>query len=286
MRAAPATSSATRARVPQDRLVRRVERLFGAARHRRELLGVPEPLPLFDEPLLLVGRGSERVDLADLEREEILPLHPIPHPRRQRPEGGACLRGRLVGAGHFGARALEPCEGVEVVEVGRRVDETVMLVLRRDVGQARRELAELRRRCEPAVHVGPRSAGRLHHAPDDQLVLVRLEPRRIEPRPQGRVRADLEERLDLRRFLARAHDVGPSARPEHELDRVDQDRLARARLSGDDVEPRPQLELEPIDDGEVTNAQAGEHGASRASGTTEPRSRGVATEARLRSRVP
>ena len=111
----------------------------------------------------------EIVEVAELEREDVFPL------------GAALLRiTRFVELArdrsdgfdlHRQAFALgvELAERVEVFEVRRRIGEADALVLRGDVAEIGRELAELRGGAQPSVHERATSTTDLDGAANDDL---------------------------------------------------------------------------------------------------------------------
>ncbi len=156
-------------------------------------------------------------------------------------------------------------EGIEIGQMVPSIRQGVILVLRRDVGEAFRDLFELRERDEPPVDVGSRSSRRCHH-PANQELPIGFDALVAQGLENLCLPAQVEKRFDFCGIGVRADHFGPATRSQHQLKRIDQDRLSRAGLTRDDVEPGIELDLERFDDGEAPHAQARQHGASSSTG--------------------
>ena len=227
----------------QHRAVAVVQLRIALGRKAVDPLGVGEQPPLRGQGLVL---ARQRVDLVDV-------------PKPQRRGLGALDRG-----GGAGARLLEPLPGVlpavegapyraaqrpearvaiEQIDVGRRVEQRLMLVLAMDVQNPGADGTEGRGRDEPIVDEGAASALRRHFAAQHALASVGV----------------LRHRLHHRPLSAGPHQARRRPRSPQQAQCADHDRLAGAGLAGQDREAGVQLELEAIDDRQVPNAEKADH---------------------------
>ena len=197
-----------------------VEALGGPPRRGLEALGVTEPAPLVLELGLLAFARLELVDLAHLPAKEVLALGPaallgrrgleLPHDRGA---GRRLLR-------HAGSVRLELAEGVEVLDVGRRIGQATRSRAARRCRRGRRELGELGGRAEAPVDVGARlRPSVLDDPPHDELALAG-DARRVQLGRRPGPGDQLEERLDLGLVGARSRTSSGRARPPSTSDRA------------------------------------------------------------------
>jgi hypothetical protein len=153
-------------------------------------------------------------------------------------------------------------ERVEELPVGLAVGEELVLVLARDVDEARDDAREELHGADRAVRVDPPPPRGARDAPDEELPPVGREPGALEPAPRlGPVR-DVEERLD-RGLLRAAPDELDGHPPAPDEPRgADDDRLAGAGLAREDAQPGPELEVDLLDGRDVLDAQLGQHARS------------------------
>ena len=115
-----------------------IERVFGAGGDGGELLGMPQAgTGLFEGQVLLRSR-RHRIDLTDLKAQKVLALLA----RSDHTLG--CTQSRISGPQRLVGRAnllrIQSPESVQERQVGRRIHEGVMLVLRADIDEPPDEL--------------------------------------------------------------------------------------------------------------------------------------------------
>ena len=114
------------------------------------------------------------------------------------------------------ALLLETCVSVEHVEVCRRIQQHLVLVLAVEVDERPGQIAERAACDERAVHERAAPSLRRHFSPDDDFTAV----------------GGVEDRFDRRGILSRAHELGGGASADEKPDRTHEDRLAGAGLAG------------------------------------------------------
>ena len=240
----------------------------GADRLRARQRRAPQCLEVAQAPalglqgaLVLLG-GVERLDLAELERQQVELAFARPRALAQLGEGAGGLARRRVrrGARRPPLGLLGAGEGVEHVELGRRERELAVLVLAVEGKHALRGRPQVPHARRAPANVGPRA------------------PRRGNPACEHEVGiADLEHPLDVGLVGAGADDSGFCPAAEQQVERMGEHGLARSGLAGEHVEARREAQLGPLDQQEVLDAQLGEH----APGSTGARRRiGVTSRAR------
>src|SRR5262249_22487351 len=126
-----------------------------------------------------------------------------------------------------------------------------MLVLSVQFDEARRQLAQGRRRRERTVDESPAAALRGDLAADEELFS-----------------ATFEDSFDRRGFLPRSHQLSGCPTAQEQPHGLGQARLSGAGLACQHVETGVELYLRPIDDREMGNAQEAKHGGSRKDGNS------------------
>ena len=235
-----------------------VEPLGRAARDRAKALGVAQPRALLLQLGLLVRVGIELLDFAKLEREEVFSLGASTFLRARVHDLASHRRQRIHLLAEPRALVAELAEGIEVLEVRRRIGQRDRLVLRGDVAEIRRQLEELRGRAETPVEERAAAPLGLDDAAHHELT-VEGNPRRLELRGDTRATFNLEQRLHLGLARPAADHVRTRPPAEHQGERIDEHRLARARLSGENVEAGAGLEGGFLNENEVLNGQLQQH---------------------------
>ncbi len=244
-----------RADQTHDRPLLRVQDLFTARGGAEELLRALEPLALDPQLLVLARLQRRRLQLAELELEQVLALGTrarVGIERRQRRRG---LGQRAVRRHHVGAQALVLGERVEDRHLALGVGQRLLVVLRSDVDQTGDGIAEIARGREPARQVDAPSPGARDGAAHEEPGLVALlaSPLGLEPRAQlgGARRGQVDDGLDPSLVAAGPDQVGAGAAAAQQAQRLDDDALAGAGLAGDHGETGPQLQLELVDQREA-----------------------------------
>jgi hypothetical protein len=145
--------------------------------------------------------------------------------------------------------------------VSRRVGQRHAFVLRRDVAEVPRELAELRDGAHAPIREGPASPFGLDDTAEHELP-VAGDACRLELRRDPGARCDVEERLDLRLARAASDQLGARPAADDQPKRVDEHGLARPGLARDDVEAGAELQGLALDEHEVLDGELDEHGRS------------------------
>ena len=213
-------------------------------------LGVGEQPPLGGQRLVLALHGVDLVDVAKPQRHDLGPL-----------DRGGGAGARLLeplpgvlpareGVPHRAAQRPEVGVAIEQIEMGRRIEQRLMLVLAMDVQQPRADGPEGRGRDEPIVDEGPAPAPCRHLAAQHAFAAVGV----------------LRHRLHHRPLRAGPHQARRCPRPPQQAQGAHQDRLAGAGLAGQDREAGVQLELQAIDDRQVSNAEKADHGPAGSRG--------------------
>jgi hypothetical protein len=175
---------------------------------------------------------------------------------RQRPPfarlGAHCSEQRLVAS-----------EGVEQGELGRALEQGLMLVLAVDLDQAFAQFGQLRQRRGASVDPRARAAVGAQRA-SQLAVRALVELVFAQPGQRRRIRVDAEFGPELGAFGAVPHHSGIRARAGQEQQRVDEQGLARAGLARDHGKSRAQRDFDLADDREVLDVEGNQHGAGRA----------------------
>jgi hypothetical protein len=148
---------------------------------------------------------------------------------------------------------------VQQVDVGRRVEQPLGLVLAVDDREPRGEVAEEAHGHEGAVYGRAAFSVRLELPADDHLVPIRAEPALLE---EHRRVLDFEDSLDRGALFARPDEVRGRPIPQEQTESVDQDRLAGAGLAGQESQPGAELDLERRNEGDVVDPQQFKHAQS------------------------
>ena len=210
---------------------------------------------------LLARPEPGRVELADLEAQQVLALRPVALGGARPLHLGARLAELREQAADLLAQVLGVGEPIEQLELARRLEQALVLVLAVDLDQVVAEPLEQPDRHRRVVGEGPVAPRAAELPAEDELAVVETEPRLVEQRRDRAAGLDVEDRLDGRRLGVGANDVALGARPPDQQDRVDQHGLAGARLAGEHVEPRGERHHDGLEDGEVADAQLPQHRA-------------------------
>ncbi len=202
----------------------RLGRLRGGA---AQSLNMPKPVPLPHQPLRLLLARADRLDLAQLERNQVELSLPGPRHLPELLSAGLQAPHVLVQSRHPGPQGLmaRPAMGVEDVELGGREHQLAVLVLAVEGEHPASQLPQVGHRGRAAAHVGPGPAVRPHPPGQDDLLLPighqlvtsrrarRTRPRRTpRPRPRGRSPPGRDRRA-AGRARARAASSPPRSRP-------------------------------------------------------------------------
>ena len=254
------------------------EPLHQASEGGRQLGRVAQELPLAAQVLGLHGVEVERLQLAELELDQVqalgapllLGLTPL-EPLAQAEPGRAALAIARQGL-------PQPGKGVQQLQLLGRLEQPLVLVLPVDLHQLGRQLAEELAGHRAMVHVGPTAPIARDGPREDKLQLARrlalgallltpllegvgqvfLEPAR-HALPPG-VHRQQEAPLHPRTPRARPHDLRARPTPEQQLERIHDQALARARLPRDGVETGTEDELGLLEEGQVLEAEFDQHG--------------------------
>ncbi len=219
---------------------------------------VPQPVPLAGQLRLLFLARGHRLDLFELEAEQI--ELSVPRPRGADKLGGPLLQRTHALVRRTDASAKLELTGaampVEHVELGAREHQLAVLVLSVEGQQPPAELLEIAHRGRAAAHVCPRAAiGPYAARQHDLLGAVRDLLAGLETGRQS------EHALGVGLPRALAHDPSPRAPPEQQIERVREQGLARARLAGEHVQSGREPQLGPFHQQQVLRAQLVEHAA-------------------------
>ncbi len=226
-------------------------------------LGMAQPLPLRGQLGLLGGIRLGRLDLGELEAEDVevaltvsLPLADLGELALDRGDLGMGLA--VAGAPLQVLLAGEP---VQRLQLRRGEGQLAVLVLAVEGEQPRAERPQLRRGGRAALQEG-RGPARGRDAPSQHDLARVLGQALGDLRQLGIVEQpgrELEHALDVGLRGARPHDLGPRLPAHDQVQRVGQDRLAGAGLPRDRVQARPEAELGPLDQEQVLDPQLEEH---------------------------
>ena len=259
---------------------RRGDRLRPAARGGQQPVHLSQPLPLAVQRRALLLGGFERLDLLDLEREQVEvaiaragALAQLLELVLELPD--ARVAGRQAVAQR---QLLATAEPVEQVELRRGEREPPVLVLAEEGDQPPAERLQVGRRGRPPLDERARAPLGGHAAGEHDL-LERL----VDPLPQlgqlglvEQTRGQREHALHVRLTRTRPDDPRARLAAEQEVERVGEHRLARAGLAGDRGQARPRPQLGALDQQQVLDAELQEHAAGiparpdGASGSTRP----------------
>ena len=236
-----------------------VEEPGGLGEAGRQPFGVLEP-PAIDPELVLLPRPQPRgVELRHLQPQQILAPGPIAVGRPRPLElgrRGAVLREQVA---HAVAELFGIRESVQEVELPRRLEQALVLVLAVDLDQVVAEAFEHADRDRRIVHEGAVATGTSELSANHQLSLVETEPGLVERGRDRTPRRYLEHRFHGRRLGVGADDVGLGAGAADEEDRVEKHRLSGAGLSGEHVEAGLERYGDGVDHGKVANSNLEEH---------------------------
>ncbi len=241
-----------------DGAVARIQRLLSSRGCRQEFFGPLEAFPFGGECAVLAGRRPRRLQLRQLEAQQILALAARPRVGRERRQRRRRLGPRGVCGGHLVAQRLVLGEGIQDRQLALRIGQRLLVVLRGDVDEAGDRRGQVRGRGKPAAEVRAAAPPARDHPPHHQPLLD-LAPVRHQPRARRRARGELEDRLHPRLVAAAADHVRPGAPPAQQPQRVDEDALAGAGLAGDGGEAWPERQLELVDQREARDAKEGQH---------------------------
>jgi hypothetical protein len=264
-RDAGSASDAAPGRAEALAVAARRNRLRARSRRLQQPVQLAQPRALGRERVLLLGGRPERLDLLDLEGEQV-----------QVAVAGACALAQLgqvpiegaharVGGGERRAQVqvLAPAEAVEQVELCRRQRQLAVLVLAEEGDQPAAERRQVRRRGGPALDEGARPTARRDPAGEHYFVEIVLDPL-AQLRELGIVQepvGQLEYAFNVRLRRARAHDPGLRLSAEEQVQRVRQHRLPGPRLARDRGQPVARPQLGPLDQEQVLYAQLEQHPA-------------------------
>ena len=222
-------------------------------RGARDRLGVGRGPELRFELGVLAGPRGRCGDLIGLVAEELDASRELVRIGQELGRGG---HAGAPGAVRIGDRLHEggvPAEAVQQAQLARRLEESLLLVLAVDLGEARAERGKAADRDRPIVHPHARATVRSDLPPHDDRSLARLDQVR-QRIVVGRHRG-IEDRLDAGGIGPGAHLVGGGSGPEREGDGVHDERLAGAGFAGQHREARREDEPNRLDHGEVLDGQ-------------------------------
>ena len=227
-----------------------------------------QPAPLDREVGLLRRRRRDRVDLADLEIEQVEPRRAVPVRRLHRLE----RLPRRLPAGRGRRRRFEVFlrsrERVEQVERRVAVGQLELGVLPVNGDEALPEASQRADRGRLVLDErAPASVGR--ELPSQEQVRRLGKPGLARGSRAPRARRELAGDDEFRGALP--DEVRRSPPAGEQRHRVHEDGLAGARFAGDDGEPVLELELQVFDDREILDRQAPQHARSLARPRAGPR---------------
>src|SRR4051794_37263885 len=152
---------------------------------------------------------------------------------------------------------LGPAEAVQDLELCRRQRQLAVLVLAVEGEQSAAERLQVRGRCRPALHEGPRPALDAHTAADHDFVLA-LGQALAELRELVAVeeaRWEGKDALHLGLGRARPDDPRTGLPSQEQVQRVCEDGLSGPRLARDDVEAGLETQLRALDQKQVLDSQ-------------------------------
>ncbi len=248
-------------------VVAAVEQLLGRARRALQLVDRREPYALELDRRILARHERRAIELVELIAQVVdarVALARIAAERGHRIVAPAQLRPRdrhRFAEPRFTAVARD--ERIEDLEVTRRIDEALMLVLARQIHEQPAELGEPRRGRQRAVDVRAAAPAALDHAADRDFVvdLACGQARAVEhaEHTRAQILGDLDDRLDDRLVGSRARDVRRRAPAAQQVHRLDDQRLARAGLAREHVHAGAELDLDIGQDREVRDSQMPQH---------------------------
>ena len=212
---------------------RRRDRLRAASGGGQQSVEAADPLTLGQKLPLLRVAGIQRLDLVDLEAEEIEVAVARARQLAQLAELSLELARPRVRAGQLLAprQVLGPAEGVEQVELGRGEGEPAVLVLAEEGHQPAAQGGEVPGGGRAAADEGASAPVGPHSPGQDQLLDV-IADELGQMTQLGLVQQrgrQLEHALDVGVACPRANDPRARLAPEQEVERVCQDGLAGAR---------------------------------------------------------
>ena len=145
------------------------------------------------------------------------------------------------------------------MHMAARVQKAPIIVLPMEFNQLFREAAQHVARG-PAI-IDPRRFApvRVVHPAQDQLAIIRVNPKLIQKRTRVMACGQIEDSRHLALRGARTHQIGTPAPAKHKAKTVEQDRFTRPRFPGEHVEPRMKIEREPINDQHVADIKMPQH---------------------------
>ena len=235
------------------------ERASGAL---EELAGVPSPLAVHGEALVLTRLHAGGLDLVHLVAQHVELALAVASGAAQVVELARERPRALVGLGVGGLERLDLVGhgAVEQVELPLELQQTRVLELAVEGEAPPQRVLHGGGAAQQPVHAGPRAAAARDLARHRQLLFPALE-----------------QRLHERAVGAGPHQFVAALLPEQQADGLRQQALAGSGLPGDDVEARRELQPGGRDQDEVVDAQFSEHRdgrtvSPRRSGRTTPRS--------------
>ncbi len=246
----------------------RGDRLRPAARGCKQTVHLPQAPALCDQLLLLLLARGERLDLLDLEGQQVEvavaragalaqlcePVLELARPRVYPAEVVA------------GGELLATAEAVQEVELGGREHEPAMLVLTEEGEQPAAERLEVARRGRAPLDECPRAPARAHPPGQHDLVdglLLGSDPV-AQVHQLGLVHQParkLEHPFHVRLARSRTHDPRARLAAQEQIQRVRKHGLARARLARDRGQAGSGPQLGALDQEQVLDAQLEEHHA-------------------------
>ena len=246
----------------QDRGILFVERPI---RGLHQLSQTPplRPQQLLALQLSILARPEVRGgDLLDLIAQQVFARPPIrqrvpalgqarlelPPPRKRRLVSHACVG--------------EPAELVEQVQLHRRSEEGLVIVLAVDVHEESTESLEDAERGRPAIDMDTVPPRAREDAAENHLGCAALQKiLLVQELCDGTGFLEGEDPRDFGFLSARSDQISRGAPPYQEVHRIHEDGLSGARLAGEDRETVRKLQRDCVDDGEVADAEFCQHTA-------------------------
>ncbi len=236
------------------------ERLGGDARGGAQRVGAAQALAPREQLVVLPLVGLRRVDLGELELEQVElalaragELAQLLQALLQAAHLGICLGARPQPQRLLGAAQL-----VEHPELRGGERQLAMLVLAVEGQQRAAEIAQLADGRRAPVQIRARASVGAHPSRQHDLLGVH---RQSLGELLGQRGGQLEDTLDICLLGTGPHDAGACAPAEQQIERVGEHGLAGTGLPGEHVQPGRQAQLRPLDQQQVLDAQLRQHRA-------------------------
>src|SRR5215470_5679057 len=227
---------------------------------RGEPLGVLEPAPLRAQLFFFARTEAGGIEFGYLEAQKILTLCAIAAGTPAPLDIGRCLTQFRKRGGEMLAQRLGAGESIQQLELARRLEQALVLVLAVNLHQRVAKAFQQPDRDNSIVDECTMAPRARKLTPDHDLTVLGAQPGLLEHRHRRAGRR--EHRLDRRGLGIATNQIGLRARSAQEQDGVHQDRLASAGLAGEDVEAGDERDGDVLDDREVANPQLAQHPAT------------------------